>query len=210
MNSRLCILLFVSMAVVTVKGLPGLADGLWSKLASTSQQSTPVQHLFVKQQSARSFPGAAPVQQPKAKPRTTPKAKGIFPNEAEPKLKLLQEKFAKQQKKQPVVHVKTKTNPSNERSNESEVPVFAKMILGNPARPQLASVEDLRKIDWRTVQTSLELPNAQTIPLVNEMLQKTEELLRVFRELQTESNGFVDDLQEHNRNSNKEYIGYYN
>ena len=95
-------------------------------------------------------------------------------------------------------------------SSAPEIPIFAKLILGDPSKPKLATVESLRNINWRSVQTNLELPNKHTIPMVDELLQKTEELLRLFQELKLESNGFVSDVETHNENALKEYIGYYN
>uniref|UniRef100_A0A182M3M9 Uncharacterized protein n=1 Tax=Anopheles culicifacies TaxID=139723 RepID=A0A182M3M9_9DIPT len=212
MNLRLCIVLFVSMAVVTVKGLPGLGDSLWSKLSATSLKSAP---LFADDQIARSFPKTAPFPNPKEEPRKSKplvETKLAVPlvSEDQPMLKLLPEAFSsKPQKKEPEVLVKTRSNPDAE-SDESVVPIFAKLLLGDPNRPQLASTENLRKINWRSVETELELPNKHTMPMVKELLLKTEELLRVFLEIQQESNGFVDDVRRHNRNARKEYIGYFN
>uniref|UniRef100_A0A182SQJ8 Uncharacterized protein n=1 Tax=Anopheles maculatus TaxID=74869 RepID=A0A182SQJ8_9DIPT len=207
MSSRLCVVLFVSVAIVTVKGLPGAADGLWSKVASSSLQSSPARHLFANQQYARSFPDDQVVPVVKEDPKKVKVSVPIVPAD-EPKVKKLHEAFTAKQKKQPEVYVKTRSDKTE--SGEPRVPIFAKLILGDPAHPKLATVESLRKIDWRSVETFLELPNKQTMPLVNELLQKTEELLRLFQELQLESNGFVEDIEQHNENSAKEYIGYYN
>uniref|UniRef100_A0A8W7PXG2 Uncharacterized protein n=1 Tax=Anopheles coluzzii TaxID=1518534 RepID=A0A8W7PXG2_ANOCL len=205
---RLCIVLFVSVAIVTVKGLPGIADGLWSKVSSSSLQASPAHALFANQPFARAFSSEEPVPVEKPKEPEPNKVQSVVP----PKLKAtvpvlpeeLKEKLLAVEPEKPQVVVKTAD------SSAPEIPIFAKLILGDPSKPKLATVESLRNINWRSVQTNLELPNKHTIPMVDELLQKTEELLRLFQELKLESNGFVSDVETHNENALKEYIGYYN
>uniref|UniRef100_A0A904A5M4 Uncharacterized protein n=1 Tax=Anopheles quadriannulatus TaxID=34691 RepID=A0A904A5M4_ANOQN len=205
---HLCIVLFVSVAIVTVKGLPGIADGLWSKVSSSSLQASPVHALFANQPFARAFSSEEPVLVEKPKEPEPNKVQSVVP----PKLKTavpvlpeeLKEKLLAVEPETPQVVVKTAD------ASAPEIPIFAKLILGDPSKPKLATVESLRNINWRSVETSLELPNKHTMPMVDELLQKTEELLRLFQELKLESNGFVSDVETHNENALKEYIGYYN
>uniref|UniRef100_A0A182IGY1 Uncharacterized protein n=1 Tax=Anopheles arabiensis TaxID=7173 RepID=A0A182IGY1_ANOAR len=205
---RLCIVLFVSVAIVTVKGLPGIADGLWSKVSSSFVQASPAHALFANQPFARAFSSEEPVPVQKPKEPEPNKVQSVVP----PKLKAavpvlpeeLTEKLLAVEPEKPQVVVKTAD------SSAPEIPIFAKLILGDPSKPKLATVESLRNINWRSVETSLELPNKHTMPMVDELLQKTEELLRLFQELKLESTGFVSDVETHNENALKEYIGYYN
>uniref|UniRef100_A0A182QZE7 Uncharacterized protein n=1 Tax=Anopheles farauti TaxID=69004 RepID=A0A182QZE7_9DIPT len=223
MNTRLCVVL-LAVAIATVKGVPSPSANLWAKVGSSALSSTPVRRLFDQQQhhhqsvAARNLPeepAAVPVapavKKAEEKRPTEPAAKKANAPESatiQQKLTKLHEAFAPVvERKQRVVQVKTARSESN---GTPYVPMFAKLILGDPAHPKLATVEKLRNVNWRNVETELELPTKHTIPQVDDLLQKTEELLRLFQDIQLESNGFVEDVQRHNENAEKEYIGYYN
>uniref|UniRef100_A0A182J5J1 Uncharacterized protein n=1 Tax=Anopheles atroparvus TaxID=41427 RepID=A0A182J5J1_ANOAO len=188
MNCRLFFLL-LSVAVAAVKGNSSTGEGMWAKYAKKSLLTTPVK---------------APVQQPEVQ-EAVPQARSVPTKSArhEPVVEPVVEPEA-----EPAEKVETPSIILDYVPPKREIPLFAKTILGDPQHPKLARVEDMRKFDLRSNSYTLELPNKHTIPLTKQLLEKTSELLRLYQEIQEESNGFVEDVEKHNANEATDYIGH--
>ncbi|KFB45819.1 hypothetical protein ZHAS_00013681 [Anopheles sinensis] len=198
MNCRLFFVL-LSVAVIAVKGTAGAGEDIWAKYAlKPTLSTTPVKAPALQLQKKEQPQVKAAVPEGRSVP-TTKSAR----NEPEVEVEEDVDETASEKKPIPTIIL---DGPPPKR----EIPIFAKMILGDPQRPKLATVEEMRKYDLRSVSMGLELPNKNTIPLTKELLEKSAQVLRLFQEIQEESNNFVLDIEKHNENSDKDYIGYYN